>query len=190
MFSWGLVVLVAATGTELLHEDQEVLPFGLDEDDDTEETVRRFRERFRRALDDGTVNLDGVPQDLRGLVAAALSPRESDRPTTEHLLTALTGTDAHPELDPHEVVRAAMDEHWPETPSTLETRPGYLTPRQKIMRLVLILIAVAVGIAARHLEERTEEDTGDVGAAAVPTAQPSAHPHTPDSHRSATTTVR
>ncbi|MCY9782508.1 hypothetical protein KIK06_01225 [Nocardiopsis sp. EMB25] len=190
VFSWGLVVLAAATGAELLDEDQEVLPFGLDEGDDPDTAIRRFQERFLRALDDGAVNLDAVPEDLRGSVAAALSPRESDRPTAERLLTVLSGSATHPELDPHEAVRAAMDEHRPETPSTLETRPGYRTPRQRTTRLPLLPAAIAIGIAARHPRDRTGEDSGNAGTVAVLSAQSSAHPHTPDSHRSATTTVQ
>ncbi|MDT0327582.1 protein kinase domain-containing protein [Nocardiopsis lambiniae] len=92
VFGWACLVVLAATARE---------PFG-------ESPASRLGERAalvemeRRARQD-TVDLEGVPQSLREVVAGALSPNPDDRPSAEETLAAalrhLDGGDAAPTAD-------------------------------------------------------------------------------------------
>ncbi|MDE3719903.1 hypothetical protein PWG71_00765 [Nocardiopsis sp. N85] len=92
VFGWACLVVLAATARE---------PFG-------ESPASRLGERAalvemeRRARQD-TVDLAGVPQSLREVVAGALSPDPDDRPSAEETLAAalrhLDGGDAEPTAD-------------------------------------------------------------------------------------------
>ena len=69
VFAWGALVALAATGRE---------PFGLGT---TEERVRRVRAAEHE--------IDGVPEELRGLVRSALAVQPRERPSAEALVRAL-----------------------------------------------------------------------------------------------------
>ena len=73
VFAWGALVALAATGRE---------PFGKGE---TRERVRRVRV--------GEYEIDGVPDDLRGLVESALSVDPERRPDAVSLMRALLPDD-------------------------------------------------------------------------------------------------
>lgn len=73
VFAWGGLVALAATGRE---------PFGAGE---TRERIRRVRS--------GEYEVDGVPDDLRGLVESALAVDPAERPAAEALVRALLPED-------------------------------------------------------------------------------------------------
>ncbi|WP_304455343.1 hypothetical protein [Nocardiopsis sp. YSL2] len=119
----------------------------LAEDEDLRaETDQRFRRFLRTFLDSGefqALSLSAVPEDLRAVVTAALSPRESERPTAQQLLSALTG--AAP--DPHRAVQAELDAHWPEVPETLQVKPVFGPREGAVLDSLYLLIGVAWVIA-------------------------------------------
>lgn len=89
VFAWGGLVTLAATGRQ---------PFGTG---DAGELARRVRE--------GEYDVDGVPEDLLGLVRAALSVDPNQRPSSEVLVRALLPVPAEEAQDQYERPQTAAD---------------------------------------------------------------------------------
>lgn len=93
VFAWGGLVALAATGHE---------PFGSGE---TQERIRRVRA--------GEYEVDGVPDDLRGLVESALAVDPARRPDAEELVRALLPDDgAGRTHGVAETLRRMLGDYW------------------------------------------------------------------------------
>ncbi|MDT0327563.1 protein kinase domain-containing protein [Nocardiopsis lambiniae] len=117
VFSWGALVLYAATGRSAVESDED-------------------RERLWRE----GVDLSGLPEDLRGPVEEALRRDPHERPTAAELLSRLTGA-AHPRA----AVRTALAAHWSPLPEPL--RLAHHPSRREHARGALLLFAVLAALA-------------------------------------------
>lgn len=92
VFAWGGLVALAATGRE---------PFGTGE---TRERIRRVRA--------GEYEIDGVPEELCGLVESALALDPAQRPSTEALVRALLPDEENRTHGVAEVLRRMLGAYW------------------------------------------------------------------------------
>ncbi|MBB6170617.1 hypothetical protein HNR23_000677 [Nocardiopsis mwathae] len=161
MFAWGGLVAFAATGRR---------PFG---SGTVEELAVRTMER--------APDLDGVPDQLRPVVAAALSKNPAQRPTAAQALDAVTAAwigSAPTEVDEAtRVLPGLLHERWTEidTPAADTTtwttlappkRPRWRSPRVLVpaaAALAVVLVGSAGAVAWRAMD--TGSNAGDGSSA-------------------------
>lgn len=126
VFAWGMLIV-------FLRGEEAPYPGGT-----REEVIQRMAQ--------GDPDLTGLPEDLKEPVRAALHPDPGQRPTAARLLEWLTGADGDPELDPREVVRAALADHWTAPKDTFVRWGKNERPLERRVEMWVLFLMVPVGL--------------------------------------------
>lgn len=135
VFAWGMLLAYMAC---------DEMPYA---GDTREEVLRRAAE--------GRPDLTGLPEDLVEPVRAAIHPDPGQRPTAARLLDRLTGADTNPELDPREVVRVALADHWTGPEHSFVRWGKHERPLERRLEMYGFLLAVVVGIVVSTVSSLT-----------------------------------
>lgn len=106
------------------------------------------REEVLRRMAEGEPDLTGLPEDLVEPVRAAIHPGPGPRPTAAQLLDRITGADSNPGLDPREVVRVTLAEHWTGSEAPFVKWGKHERPLERRMEMYMLVLMVPTVIVA------------------------------------------